>query len=209
MTQRALDTQDDFANGQLSRSHATAATRAIRPVHLAAARRRRRSGSNRSFPTGARRSSSTSAIRSSDIRPRAASHRAVAAPRRRAAHASDHARADRTHRHLGDPAAPLVRVDLHRCRSVGSPRLDVPLADVASPRLTTRLPRSATPKPRTMPSEPSSTCSSQRVARATPPAPMVPRLVAFAAKGSETSSVRRLARDAGVSTRYLQMLFRR
>jgi AraC-like DNA-binding protein len=47
-----------------------------------------------------------------------------------------------------------------------------------------------------------------RAARATPPAVTVPRLVSFAARGSEATTVRRLSRDAGVSTRQLQLLFR-
>ena len=48
----------------------------------------------------------------------------------------------------------------------------------------------------------------KRAARATPPSSSIPRLVSFAARGSETASVRKLSRDAGVSTRRLQAVFR-
>ena len=48
----------------------------------------------------------------------------------------------------------------------------------------------------------------KRAARAMPASSSIPRLVSFAARGSETASVRKLARDAGVSTRHLQSVFR-
>ena len=48
----------------------------------------------------------------------------------------------------------------------------------------------------------------KRAARTAPPAPAVPRLVSFAARGSETANVRAISRDAGVSTRRLQTVFR-
>ena len=48
----------------------------------------------------------------------------------------------------------------------------------------------------------------KRARSATPPAATVPRLVAFAARGSETSNVRTISREAGVSTRQLQSVFR-
>jgi AraC-like DNA-binding protein len=48
----------------------------------------------------------------------------------------------------------------------------------------------------------------KRAASARPPAATVPRLVSFATRRSETWSVRKIARDAGVSTRQLQSVFR-
>lgn len=48
----------------------------------------------------------------------------------------------------------------------------------------------------------------KRAARATHPSSSVPRLVAFAARSSETANVRKISRDAGVSTRQLQTVFR-
>jgi len=47
-----------------------------------------------------------------------------------------------------------------------------------------------------------------RAARTVPPAASVPRLVSFAARGSETANVRQISREAGVSTRQLQSVFR-
>jgi AraC-like DNA-binding protein len=49
---------------------------------------------------------------------------------------------------------------------------------------------------------------STRAACTPSPAAMVPRLVSFAARGTETANVRRISRDAGVSTRHLQTVFR-
>lgn len=48
----------------------------------------------------------------------------------------------------------------------------------------------------------------KRARHTTPPSPTVPRLVSFAARGSETANVRKISRDAGVSTRQLQSVFR-
>jgi AraC-like DNA-binding protein len=81
---------------------------------------------------------------------------------------------------LGDIARPLDRALAH----VG----DAPSEEDAEQTLIAALLRQAT--------------------RATLPGANVSRLVSFAATRSETSNIRALSRDAGVSTRRLQMIFR-